>query len=292
MCFSIKGELIVFGVRYMKKLVYFVLMLGFLCSYAYGYGYDTQRVPGKPKRETWFVYLDYTLNVFEDVYVSSWDVEDSTFADPKAPFQVDNDSDLLWKSNNFLLGASHIFIDNGDEGVMSWYAGAGSVNISLDLFQEATIGTKGWMIEGGIKGDIVKFGQLLDSGIAFDASVSAILADGSSGGTVDEEYEMTGFRIDGSVYYTRDIDLFDTTSSFAYIGGQAVLTQVSLTEEISAVSGSGTGDYTIENQSVNQIFLVLGSQLFWESNGTTADIRLMGSVDGSYSIGLTLLQNF
>ncbi|MFC1479738.1 hypothetical protein ACFL6F_03990, partial [Planctomycetota bacterium] len=80
--------------------------------------------------------------------------------------------------------------------------------------------------------------------------------------------------------------------SFAYIGGQAVYTQMWLTQDIEASSGSGTGEYTLENQGVNQIFLMLGSQLYWESNRTTADIKLMGSLDGSYSIAITLLQSF
>lgn len=275
----------------MKKTI-IILFLLCIYSFAFGLGYDTQKTPGRSKRETWFVYLDYTLNVFEDMYVSSYDVKDSTFTDPKAPFTVDNDFDMVWKSNHLKVGCSHIFIDNGDEGVMNWYAGLGSISVSLDLFNEGTIGAKGWMAEGGIKGDIVRFGQLLDSGIAFDASVAGILADGEHGDTVEEEYELTGAVLNGSLYYTRDIDLFDTTSAFAYIGGQAVYAQVWLTEDIKAASGSGTGEYTLENQGVNQIFLVLGSQLYWESNGTTADIRVLGSVDGSYSIALRLYQSF
>ena len=276
----------------MKKALYFIMVLICICSYIHGAGYGSQETPGRPKRETWFVYLDYTLDMFEDLYVSDFDVKDSTFVDPEAPFLVDNDFDIVWKANQFKLGCSHIFIDNGDEGTMSWYAGAGSISVSLDLFEQGTIGAKGWMAEGGIKGDIARFGQLLDHGIAFDASLSGIFADGEHGKVVEETYEVYGFRLNGAFYYTRDIDLFDTSSSFAYIGGQAVYAQMWLTEDIEAASGSGTGEYTLENQGVNQIFLILGSQLYWESNRTTADIRVMGSLDGSYSIALTLLQSF
>jgi hypothetical protein len=238
------------------------------------------------------VYLDYTLDQFEDLHIRGFNVKESTFSDPKAPFLVDNDFDVMWKSNHFKLGCSHIFIDNGDEGTMSWYAGAGAISVSLDLFEEGIIGAKGWMVEGGIKGDIVRFGQLLDHGIAFDASISGILADGEHGDVVEETYEVVGSRLNGAVYYKRDIELFDTSSSFAYIGGQAIYARMWLTEDIEAASGSGTGKYALENQGVNQVFLILGSQLYWESNRTTADIKVMGSLDGSYSIALTILQSF
>jgi len=257
-----------------------------------GYAYTGQKSPGRPARETWFVYLDYTLDLFKDLHIRSYDVKESTFPDPKAPFLVDNDTDVRWKANRFQFGCTHVFVDKGDEGTISWYAGAGSTGVSLELFETGTIGTKGWMLTGGMEGDLAKFGRMRKAGLAFDCSLSGLTADGEHGRTVKESYDLVGARFDGALFYTHVVEFFDASSAFAYVGGEALYARMWLSEEIKASSGSGTCDYALENQAVNQFFLVLGTRMYWESNRTTLDIRLLGSVDGSYSIGLRIFQSF
>jgi hypothetical protein len=276
----------------MNRYVGVAMLCGLLASAVSAEVYENQSYIDRPEIQKWFVYLDFSLDMYSDLYVASLDVKDSTFAIPKAPFAYDNDLDILSRTNNFRIGVADNFIDNEDQGTMAWYFGAGSSNTNIDLFSTGSIGAKGWGLEGGIQGDLFKFGSQLDKGVEIDCSLELTKATGDRNGVVDETYDIMAGTLNAAAYYKAKVSLEDTADTFVYIGGKVAYTSVQLSLDLDAASGSGTGDYVLTNQSLNQVFMVLGTKFYWESNRSTADIRFTGSLDGSYSIGVRLLQTF
>jgi hypothetical protein len=277
----------------MKKCICTVLLLVLTASLLFGDEVDTmRRAPGRPKMETWFVYLDYTLDVFQDIKVDSLDVKDSTFPVPDAPFLITHDEEIIYRSHALTIGCYHIFRDTEGGCLMSWYVGGGPVGVNIDLFESGTIGTDGLKGEGGIQGDIMRFGQMRDHGLAFDATASVIWATGDHGDAVKEDHELWVYGLEASFYYTHDVFLFDTSYANAFIGIQAAYSLIDLTEDLEAATGSGTGEYSLMNKGVNMVYILLGSQMSWKSSRTKADLRARVSIDGSYSIALSILQSF
>lgn len=277
----------------MKPTVCVMVLLAVFCAQVYGKVYENQDFIDRPESQQWFVYVDFTLDKIQDLNISSLSVEDSTFApDPDAPFQFDNDNDIAMKSNNFTLGVSHSFIDRDEYGMMNWYVGFGSSNSSIEIFPSGTIGVKGWLLEGGIQGDIYRFGSLLDKGIEIDCSISAMIAEGDKSGALSEDYDLLNGTLRAAAYYKTKTELMDTSDTYVYAGAELMYSQSWLTLELDSAAGSGTGEYTMSSQGLNSLLLVLGSRFYWESNRSTMDLRLSGALDGSYSVGVRLSQTF
>lgn len=278
----------------MKKTAVMVIIYMVFSAIAYGKAYETQEYLNSPSRDDWYVYIDFTLSVYEDLYVRSYSVEDSTFLpDPKAPFIVDNDNDLSWKANDFMFGFSHVIIDQDEYGALSWYIGGGSNSTSLELFPSGVMGVKGWIIETGIQGDVHRYGNMLENGFAIDCSFRAITASGSGGAAgIDEDYKLTGVGLSAAFYHTAKVEMMDTTDTVVYIGGLIDYARTWIELDVKTSGGSGTARYAMENQLVNQVYIVLGSKFYWDTQATTADVRFIGSLDGSYAMSITILQTF
>ncbi|MFC1582025.1 hypothetical protein ACFL4W_00665 [Planctomycetota bacterium] len=277
----------------MKERIFGVVLTLAFCTGLLAEAYENQEVIDRPKSQSWLIFLDFNIDVFHDLKVNSYSVSGSTFGpDPEAPFRTDNDNDIGYQSNSFLLGVNQIFLDKGDYGTLSWYAGVGTSNVSLDLFPSGTIGTRGWILEGGVQGDIMKFGQTLDKGIEIDVSAAYIFTDGSSNGAVDEEYDLGVWVVNAAAYLEAETNLIDTSDTFVYVGAQISYAFGSLNLQLDAGAGSGEGDYSITNQSMNMLGVIVGTKFYWDSDRTTADIRLVGALDGSYSVGLRIMQTF
>jgi hypothetical protein len=276
----------------MERIFAVVLMLAFSTGLL-AEAYENQEYVDRPKAESWLVFIDFHIDIFDDLKLNSYSVSGSTFApEPKAPFRADDDNDIGYQSNNFLLGVNYIFLDKGDYGTLSVYGGVGTSNVSIDLFPSGTIGTRGWLAEAGIQGDIMKFGQTLEKGIEIDCSLAAMFTSGSSNGVVDEEYDFTGYLLNAAAYFEAQTNLVDTSDTFVYIGAQISYLISDLTLELDAAAGSGEGQYSLNNSSMNMLGVIVGAKFYWDSDRTTADFRVTGAVDGSYSFGLRILQTF
>ncbi|MFH1706977.1 MAG: hypothetical protein ABIF71_03550 [Planctomycetota bacterium] len=277
----------------MKRYVGVALLCGLWAGAVSAEVYENQSYIDRPESQKWFVYLDFNLDMYSDLYVASLDLgKDNTLL--ATAFDYDNAVDIVSRTNNFRIGVANNFIDKEDEGTMAWYFGAGSSNTNIDdLFPGGSIGAKGWGLEGGIQGDLFKFGSLLDKGVEIDCSLDLTMATGDSNGIVDGSYDIMAGTLNAAAYYKAKVSLQDTEDTFVYIGGKVAYTSVQLSIDLDTPDGdSGTGDYALTNQGINQVFLVLGTKFCWEANRSTADVRITGSLDGSYTVGVRLLQTF
>ncbi len=285
------------GAILMKRGFLVLFLTVIFCSAVFPQGrYENEEYINRPTRENWLVFIDYSLNIIDDLELKDQSVEDITGTLPTpSPFTATNDTDIELKENILLVGLSYVLVDKEEEGKYSLYGSVGSITHSIGLFSAGNIGLRGYITKWGLEGDLVKFGKFMDKGLSFDASFYGYMSDGDGrSGVVKQDFSMYEAGLDIRGYFNTKISLLDTSDGTAYIGGQLLYSLANeLTIENSAPAWGGTGLYEFQYDiPQNMFFLILGAKLYWEKDRTTVDVWASASLDRSYTIGIRLSQSF
>ena len=270
-----------------------LLLLTIVTAGMFAEVYENQEFLREPSHNDWGIYLDFTLDITNDVYLQHSSEVKNTFPSSAGDIlSVDNRDDLYWKNNNIIVGLTRTFLDKGNDGSWGYYGGIGSANTTIRLFDGGTIGIRGIVAEGGVSGDIMKFGSLKEKSLQLDCWGMGIVGDGEQSGLISEQYSMIMASVNGQLTYSMKTNTEDTSLSWVYIGGLITYSYRYLNMQFETPSAEAEASYYFNNQASNQFHLVVGAKLFWDQSRTFADILLTGALDGSYMIGCNIKQTF